>query len=110
MRDELRAISDRKVEIPAATAKAPTIPRKEKPQADGETKTWCEFFKMVGIDALTATEAQKKENVDTRTKQIEEGLKAATDQGLGEWAVKISGRSFVRGRASKLDALPLFPN
>ena len=26
---------------------------------------------MVGIEALTATEAQKKENIDTRTKQIE---------------------------------------
>jgi hypothetical protein len=31
---------------------------------DPSTKTWVEFFKMVGIDALTATEAQKKENID----------------------------------------------
>jgi hypothetical protein len=60
------------------------------------TKTWVEFFKMVGIDALTATEAQKKENIDIRTKQIEEGLRAAKEQGLGEWAVKVAGRSFVR--------------
>jgi hypothetical protein len=51
---------------------------------------------MVGIEALTATEAQKKENIDTRTKQIEHGLQAAKDLGLGDWAVKVAGRSFVR--------------
>jgi hypothetical protein len=62
---------------------------------DPNLKTWGEFFKMVGIEALTAVEAQKKENTDTRTKQIEIGLQAAKEQGLGEWAVKVSGRSFV---------------
>jgi hypothetical protein len=59
-------------------------------------KTWAAFFKMVGIDALTATEAQKKDNIDIRTKQIEEGLLVAKEHGLGEWAVKVAGRSFVR--------------
>jgi hypothetical protein len=63
---------------------------------DPNTKTWVEFFKMVGIDALTATDAQKKENIDIRAKQIEEGLRAAIEKGLGEWAVKVAGRSFVR--------------
>jgi hypothetical protein len=63
---------------------------------DPNTKTWVEFFRMVGIDALTATEAQTKDNIDIRTKQIEEGLRAAEDKGLGEWAVKVAGRSFVR--------------
>jgi hypothetical protein len=62
----------------------------------GNTKTWGEFFKMVGIEALAAVEAQKKENTSTRTKQIEMGLQAARDMGLGEWAVKVAGRSFVR--------------
>jgi hypothetical protein len=51
---------------------------------------------MVGIEALTATEAQKKENIDTRTKQMEHGLQTAKDLGLGDWTVKIAGRSFVR--------------
>jgi hypothetical protein len=51
---------------------------------------------MIGMDALTATEAQKKENIDTRTKQIEHGLQFTIEQGLGEWTVKVAGRSFVR--------------
>jgi hypothetical protein len=72
---------------------ATVTPTKDK---DPSTKTWVEFFKMVGIDALTASEAQKKENIDTRTKQIEAGVLAAKDKGLGEWAVKVAGRSFVR--------------
>jgi hypothetical protein len=70
----------------------PTTP----PDKDPSVKSWAEFFKMIGMDALTATEAQKKENIDTRTQQIEQGLQAATEQVLGEWAVKIAGRSFVR--------------
>jgi hypothetical protein len=61
---------------------------------DPSIKSWAEFFKMVGMDALTATEAQKKENIDTRTEQIEQGLQAAKEQGLGEWIVKVAGRSF----------------
>ncbi len=51
---------------------------------------------MVGMDALTATDAQKKENIDTRAQQIEQGLQAAKDQGLGYWTVKRAGREFVR--------------
>ena len=51
---------------------------------------------MVGIEAMTAVEAQKKQDTDTRTKQIEIGLQAAKDQGLGEWAVKRAGRDFMR--------------
>ena len=62
------------------------------------------------MTAMTATEAQKKENTDIRTQQIERGLQSAIDQGLGEWAVKRAGRDFVRVDASKLDALPLFPD
>jgi hypothetical protein len=77
-------------------ASTPTLPRKEKTNVGSDTKTWGEFFKMVGIEALTAVEAQKKENIDIRTKQIERGLQAAIDQGLGEWAVKRAGRDFVR--------------
>jgi hypothetical protein len=63
---------------------------------EGDSKTWVEFFKMVGIEALTATEAQKKENINIRTEQIAVGLQAAREKGLGEWAVKVAGRSFVR--------------
>jgi gas vesicle protein len=77
-------------------ASTPTLPRKEKTNVDSDTKTWGEFFKMVGIEALTAVEAQKKENIDIRTEQIELGLQAARDLGLGDWAVKVAGRSFVR--------------
>jgi hypothetical protein len=61
-----------------------------------DTKSWGEFSKLVGIEALTAVEAQKKENVAIRTKQIEMGLQAARKRGLGEWAVRVAGRSFVR--------------
>jgi hypothetical protein len=63
---------------------------------EGDSKTWVDFFKMVGIEALTATEAQKKENINIRTEQIAEGLQAAREKGLGAWAVKVAGRSFVR--------------
>jgi hypothetical protein len=31
-----------------------------------------------------------------RTEQIARGIQAAKEQGLGEWAVKVAGRSFVR--------------
>jgi hypothetical protein len=51
---------------------------------------------MVGIEALAAKEAQKTKNIDTRTQQIEQGLQAAKEQGLGDWAVKIAGRSFTK--------------
>jgi hypothetical protein len=51
---------------------------------------------MVGIDALTATEAQKKENIKIRTEQITRGIQAAKEQGLGEWVVKVAGRSIMR--------------
>jgi hypothetical protein len=51
---------------------------------------------MVGIEAMAATEAQKAVNADTRDKQVELGLQAAKDQGLGEWKVKRSGKDFVR--------------
>ena len=91
-------------------ASTPTLPRKEKINVDGDTKTWGEFFKMVGIEALTAVEAQKKENIDVRTQQIEKGLQAAIDRGYGEWAVKVSGRSFVRVDTTPESPLPLFSN
>jgi hypothetical protein len=64
---------------------------------------------MVGIDAMTAVEAQKKPDTDTRAKQIESGIKAATDQGLGEWTAKPAGRSFVRVDTKPESTLTLFP-
>ena len=91
-------------------ASTPTLPHKEKTNVDGDNKTWGEFFKMVGIESMTAVEAQKKENIDVRTQQIDRGLQAAREQGLGEWAVKRAGRDFVRVEAYNLDTLPLFPN
>ena len=51
---------------------------------------------MFGIEAMAALEAQKKQDTDTRAKQIERGIQAAREQGLGEWAVNKVGRSFVR--------------
>jgi hypothetical protein len=104
VRDELKAVASCAVEIPVSLAEplqqsiasTRTLPRQEKPHVDGNTKTWGEFFKMVGIEAMTAVEAQKKQDTDTRTKQIEIGLQAAKDQGLGEWAVKRAGRDFMR--------------
>jgi hypothetical protein len=85
-----KATSDRQVSTePVANPTTPT-------DKDPSVKSWAEFFKMIGMDALTATEAQKKENIDTRAKQIEQGLQAAREKGLGEWTVKVAGRSFVR--------------
>jgi hypothetical protein len=107
MRDELRAISNRSVTT-EAVANVPTIPHKANTDVDSDTRTWCGFFEMVGIKAMTATEAQKKENIDIRTQQIEHGLRAAIDQGLGEWAVKRAGRDFVRIAATLESTLPLF--
>ena len=114
---EVRAIRDRAVvpttdslakPLQGRIAKSPTLPRKAKPDGDGNTKTWCEFFKMVGIEAMTAVEAQKKQDTDTRAKQIERGLQAAKDQGLGEWAAKRAGRDFVRVDTKPESTLPLF--
>jgi hypothetical protein len=76
------------MELPAA---------KSFPDGDSDNiKPWGAFFKMVGIEALAAVEAQKPENASIRSKQIERGLQAAIERGLGEWVVKVSGRSFVR--------------
>jgi dihydroxyacetone kinase len=79
----------RRIAIPTTTPAKTT-------DKDQGVKTWAEFFKMIGMDALTATEAQKKENIDTRTEQIEQGIQAAKEQGLGDWTDKVAGRSFVR--------------
>jgi hypothetical protein len=94
------AISDRSVTteslaepLPRRIAIPTNTPAKTTDK-DPSVKSWAEFFKMIGMDALTATEAQKKENIDTRTKQIEQGVQAAKEQGLGDWAVKVAGRSF----------------
>ena len=65
---------------------------------------------MVGIEAMTAVEAQKKQDTDTRTKQIERGIQAAREQGLGEWIAKPAGRSFERVDATLESTQPLFPN
>jgi hypothetical protein len=77
------------VELPPIASTVPEL-------IANEVKTWAAFFKMVRIDALTATEAQKKKNTHTRTEQINKGLIAAKEQGLGEWSVGVAGRSFVR--------------
>jgi hypothetical protein len=89
VREELRATSDRSV-----TTESIAIPANTPTDKDPSVKSWAEFFKMVGIEALTATDAQKKDNIDTRTKQIEQGLQAAKERGLGDWTVKVAGRSF----------------
>jgi hypothetical protein len=101
VRDEFESLSSR---VDSATAKPDRTEQKlaaAKLSVDRESepdniKTWGEFFKMVGIEALTAVEAQKKQNIDIRTRQIEMGLQAAREQGLGEWVAKRGGRSFVR--------------
>ncbi len=95
LREELKnALSDRMVttESIANPTNGGTTPTDKDPSV----KSWAEFFKMIEMDALTATDAQKKENIDTRTQQIEHGLQAAKEHGLGEWTVKVAGRSFVR--------------
>jgi hypothetical protein len=74
------------------------INQKLKPNIDPTTTqrlTWTKFFNTVGMEALTATEAQKEENIADRTEQIARGIQAAKEQGLGEWAVEVAGRSFV---------------
>ncbi|WP_373538783.1 hypothetical protein [Chamaesiphon sp.] len=98
VREELRAIAD--------TIANPTTAKSKK---DPNIKTWAEFFEMVGIKPMRANEAQGKET-DTRTKQIEQGIQAAKEQFLGEWAINVVGRSFVRVDATVESPLPLSPN
>jgi hypothetical protein len=106
VREELKkAASYRAVEIPVAIAETKAKPVSDNPNR----KTWAGFFEMVGIKALTATEAQRKENNDIRAKQIEQGVQAAREQGFGEWLPGKEGRDFVRVEASNLDTPPLFP-
>lgn len=104
MRDELKTIRDlmvttepnAKLTTEAITLPTTTTASENSTDKDSIVKTWSGFFKMVGIEALTVSEAQKKENIDIRTQQIEHGLLVAREQGLGEWAVKRVGRDFVR--------------
>jgi hypothetical protein len=104
VRDELKAIRDLVVTTESNskhTTEAVTIPTtttapENSADKDSSVKTWSTFFKMLGIEALTVSAAQKKENIDIRTQQIEHGLLVAREQGLGEWAVKRVGRDFVR--------------
>jgi hypothetical protein len=92
-RGKFEELETRSIGAPVTVTVNTPIPAKN---TDEGNKSWAEFFKMVGIDAITATEAQKKENIEIRTKQIEAGVLAAKDKGFGEWAVKVAGRSFVR--------------
>jgi hypothetical protein len=94
VREELKATHDRTVTATDSIATPTATPAAT--GKDSTTKSWGEFFRMVNIDALTATEAQKKENIDTRTQQAKEGIDRALEMGLGEWAVKVAGRSFVQ--------------
>jgi hypothetical protein len=104
VRDELKAIRDlvvttesnAKLTTEAVTLPTTTTTSENSADKDSGVKTWSGFFKMLGIEALTVSEAQKKENIDIRTQQIEHGLLVAREQGLGEWAVKRVGRDFVR--------------
>jgi hypothetical protein len=81
--EELKTIANRHLDVPSPIASTPTIP-KENPDADGNTKPWREFFKMIGVEAMSAVEAQKKENADIRTNQVEIGLQAAKEKGFGK--------------------------
>jgi hypothetical protein len=51
---------------------------------------------MIGVEALKAADAQKDVNTSIRAQQIEHGILAAKEKGLGDWAVQVAGRSFVR--------------
>jgi hypothetical protein len=51
---------------------------------------------MIQMDALSATDAQKEENIDIRAKQIEQGILSAKEHGLGGWTYSGKDRSFVR--------------
>lgn len=51
---------------------------------------------MIGMPALSATDAQKKENIETRQQQIESGILKARELGLGEWKPEKAGRSFIK--------------
>ena len=94
VRDELKKSLDCTVTTVPIAIDTTATPGKKKADEDG--KTWCGFFEMVGIEAMTALEAQKKQYTNTRAEQIERGIQAAREQGLGEWIVKRAGRSFVR--------------
>ena len=51
---------------------------------------------MIEMDALTPREAQRKENIDIRTIEIDSGILKARELGYGEWEVEKAGRSFIR--------------
>lgn len=95
VRDEIKKSlsSSRTVTTPEPIA---TTPSNAKPDGDGNTKTWAEFFKMTATEAMTAKDAQKKSNIDKRNQQAEQGIQAAKEKGLGEWVVKRVAREFVR--------------
>jgi hypothetical protein len=59
-------------------------------------KTWGQFFEMVGMESLPAKDAQRKENIILRDKQVEEGILKAKEMGLGVWTDPRPGREFVR--------------
>lgn len=63
---------------------------------DPSRRTWGQFFEMVGIAAMTAGEAQKKENTLLRDKQIAEGIALAQKIGLGVWTATRAGREFTK--------------
>ncbi len=48
------------------------------------------------MESLPAKDAQRKENIVLRDKQVEEGVTMAEQMGLGVWKVSRPGREFVR--------------
>jgi len=63
---------------------------------DPNRRTWGQFFEMVGMTAMTAGEAQKKENTPLRDKQITEGIAKAQEMGFGVWTAPRPGREFIK--------------
>jgi len=65
---------------------------------------------MVGMTAMPANEAQKKENIILRDKQVEEGILKAEQMGLGVWTAPRPGREFIKVEVNQSPSLPLFAN
>ena len=118
VREELKALNESAV-VPTTDSFVPTqsinqsnAHRKSINRLiDPNRRTWGQFFEMVGMTAMTAGEAQKKENAPLRDKQIIEGIAQAQEMGFGVWTAPRPGREFIKVE-DKVNppSLPLFTN
>jgi hypothetical protein len=94
--DSIAQIEALKAELEGLKQAVNKHPKPDKNTDSDTRKTWVQFFKMVELPALNATEAQKEANNTERSNQIEMGIAKAKELGLGEWKSNVDGRDFIR--------------